>query len=296
MENEIIIEQGVALEFKSNLQKTYDFLNDCNTSLSNCKILEDLGFDGGNRASYTEAINNTKSEITSLLSQVTNCEEDLLALDENASDRLKSLFDETGDSSQETVSIDPTSDNQIDDNGEDGQNNSSDNDGTDTDNNNDTGNNNNNSNDTDNNNDTGSNDNGNNNNGGNNNDNGNGNDNWYNDGQDDSGDEVTTPYQFSLDHDEAYAMGDIFINEEKSLTMFTNYLLDKYGITDPDVAKTVYQAIIKYGNDYYKETGKNPLLELSEKEVMDKIYEQISYLVNDSNKDNFWDLLKNVSL
>lgn len=89
----VAIEEGVSTSFKDEMQKVYDFLNDCETLLESCGILEKLGFDGGSISSCKSNIATTKSEITSLLSSVYNCEVELLGLDESGSRSLSEVFE-----------------------------------------------------------------------------------------------------------------------------------------------------------------------------------------------------------
>ena len=261
MNNDIIIEQGVANEFKSNMQKTYDFLTDCNSSLESCSILEELGFDGGNTKAYGSSISTTKSEITSLLSIVMNCEEDLINLDESGSERLGTVF-ENDDEEKSTETKDKEEDTKTPEKEDDSDETTS--------------------------------------------------------GQSDShhysGPTYTPPaytppdvpqedpqpeevYHFSTDHDTAYNLGDIFIDDyDNSLTKFTNDLLEKYGIKDEALAKKIYEEVIKYGNDYYNTNNKNPLASETYETIMDALYEKLGYLVSDSTKDTFWDSLKDITL
>ena len=266
MNDDVIIEQGVANEFKSNMQKTYDYLTDCNSSVDNCKILADLGFDGGNNQAYASAINTTKGEITTLLSQVMNCEEDMINLDEKGSERLSTVFENEETPQQEEtppVVESPTTPN--DESSSTGENN------------------------------TGGNDSGGNRSG--------------SSGSYSAPPVVTTTpetpqeetettfYKFSTDHDTAYNLGDIFIDDyDNSLTKFTNDLLEKYNIKDENVAKKIYEEVINYGKDYYSKNNSNPIKDGKLEDIMDDLYEKLGYLVNDSTKDTFWDLLKNVTL
>ena len=264
MEDEIIIEEGVANEFKSNMQKTYDYLNDCDTSLSNCSILEELGFDGGNNAAYKSSIDETKGEITSLLSQVMRCEEDLISLDEHGSERLTTVFE---NEEPEVVKEEPKQEEQPVVPQEESQ-------------------------------DSGSNDNGNRTYSG-----GSGGGNYGGGYVAPVTTPTTTEttheenYKFSIDRDTAYNAGDIFIDDyDHSLTKFTNDLLEKYGIKNEKVAKKVYESVINYGKKYYSEHQSNPITSVSEEEILNALYEELKDLVSDSTKETFWDLLKNVTL
>lgn len=263
MSENIIIEQGVANEFKSNMQKTYDFLNDCNNSIDNCKILTELGFDGGNNTAYTNSVNNTKSEITTLLSQVMRCEEDLINLDEDGSERIATIFEnEEVKPVEDTSQVDNTipSSNEEQDNNERESNN--------------------------------------------NHNSGGGGGNYYpsvspvvNTPVDTDTQTDNAIYKFSTDRDTAYNQGDIFIDDyDNSLTKFTNDLLEKYNIKDENVAKKIYEQVINYGKEYYSKNNSNPIKEENADVIMNYLYEKLGYLVNNSTKDTFWDLLKDVRI
>ena len=94
MDNEIVIEQGLCDSFKGILQKVYDYLNDCTTSVEGCSILEDLGFDNGSIPKIKRNIGNSQEDLTGLLSSVKGCEDTFLEKDNSGSNFLNQNTEE----------------------------------------------------------------------------------------------------------------------------------------------------------------------------------------------------------
>ena len=82
---------------------------------------------------------------------------------------------------------------------------------------------------------------------------------------------------FSTNVNDMINAGDPFANEEYSLTLFTNYLLTKNNITDENIAKKIYKAMLDFGNAYAeKNNGANPLKTVSENDIITEIYNILS--------------------
>ena len=247
----VIIEEGVANEFKGIMQEVYDFLTDCSTLLNSCSVIEKLGFDDGGIAKGKTNIETTKGNITHLLSQVLQCEEELIGLDERGSKRLYEVFQLSMEEELEEVIAKDDTTTKTSGGGGGGYNPKNNNPPyvkppTVT--------------------------------------------------VDPITNPITGPYQFSDDPDEAYRLGDIFVDEEMSLTKFTNMLLEKYEISDEGMAKKLYEAVLIYGNEYFYEYGQNPLNVVSEEDVLSSLYDILKDDFSEIPEDEFWDSLKNVKI
>ena len=91
MDEELDVEQGLKENFMGIMQKTYDYLDDCITSVEGCSVLVDLGFDNGSNAKIVKDIGNSKSEISGLLSNVGDSEDAILTLDLKSSNAIDSI-------------------------------------------------------------------------------------------------------------------------------------------------------------------------------------------------------------
>ncbi len=95
-------------------------------------------------------------------------------------------------------------------------------------------------------------------------------------------------YQFSLDPQEAAQRGDIFSGDAYSLTYFTNYILDKYGIKDENAANIIYMAVLEYGKEYFGLYNSNPLTTLPEADIWKAIYQRVSDMTRDEENNDLW--------
>ena len=89
----IIMSEGVASQFKGYLQATYEYLNQCNTAIDDCKLLTALGVEN-NIAEIKIAIHNQKKDISKISNSVTVYEENIIALDNQHAGDLEGLTDE----------------------------------------------------------------------------------------------------------------------------------------------------------------------------------------------------------
>lgn len=243
----LTMDESVASNFKNIMQQVYDFLKVCEDQLNSCVVIEHLGYDNGKIGETKTAIEKTIAELEGLTRDVTNCQGEVFATDENSarwlSEEVWDLFDENGgaeeaDPEAPVVPYVPSG-------------------------------------------------------GG-------------------HGRPPTTPstsepiapqtpsefkpYQFSEDTEEAYRLGDIFVDDEMSLTKFTNILLERYQISDKKVAKKLYETILIYGNEYFYENGQNPLNVLSEDEVLSSLYAILKEDFGDIPEESFWETLKDVRI
>ena len=288
----IIIETGVAEKFKSNMQKVYEFLSNCETLANSCTILSKLGFDDGTISTSKKNIATAKTDITSLLGEVSNCETDMIDVDDKEGNELSTVFEDekeeelpsdgvvvpvvplVGEEPGETT---PEENNEVpivpipEDNVETPEepvpeNNNEPSKEPPT----------------------------------NNNNNSNRPPTTNNPSSPPSKPETHVspphkPFKFSVDPTTAFKAGDIFANDSMSLTKFTNDLLEKYGIEDEEVAKKIYEAVLVYGNEYYTEYQNNPLTVLSNENILSSLYELLKD-ISDSPEKTFWETLKNVRL
>ncbi len=320
----VVIEQGVADSFKSNMQGSFDFLVDCAKSIDDCKIVEELGFDGGYMSNFNSSINQLEGTINNILSTVTNCENDLFQEDQSGTERIETVFDNEDSAQKETpvvttekenkpdikdktykaqadesqVASDTTSETHEDNTKTDMVTQASNNEQKDE---HVTGKNTTReTHETTANTATTSNRNGTTGNTYSRNNSGSTSSYASNDESSytptPSNTDTSTPFKFNIDKEMALSIGDIFINDRYSLTEYTNYLLYKYNIKDENVAKMIYQSMIKYGNDYYSKYQKNPIKEVAEKEILSVLYNDMRNLISNSNENTFWNLLKDVKL
>ena len=92
MANNVKMEDGVAVQFKGQMQGAFDFLVDCSNSIENCRIVEDLGFDNGSIAKFKSSIKTTEDSINGLLENVTGCENEIIQLDSSGTERVSEIF------------------------------------------------------------------------------------------------------------------------------------------------------------------------------------------------------------
>ena len=328
MAENVKMEDGVATQFKGQMQGAFDFLEDCSNSIENCRIVEELGFDNGSMKTFESSIKTTEESINGLLASVTSCENEIMQLDSQGTERVSEIFpvdeeshgdaqgeDSSNGESEDTKKSNKKNDTSTKSNDSDKQESSS----------------------------SGSSDrSGSSSNSSDSSSSSNNSTTSSSDSSDSSSSTSTTSssststgdgsssssstsistdssnsssgspsssndsttsqdnssksYQFIYTKEEAQNYGDIFANEKYSLTNFTNYILDKYGIKDKNVAQKIYNSVIYYGNYYYKLNGSNPLNNVPEKEILSSIYNYIKYLIPNSSEDTFWSMLKDIKL
>ena len=332
MASNVKMEEGFSANFKNNMQNTFTFLEDCNDSLNDCQILEELGFDNGFIPAFKENISKIESSINTVLQNVFDSEQEILSLDRQGSERMETVFEDiygddgdnqqdTGESSQTTSTADGGSSSTSSgdggssstsggdggssstSSGDGGSSSTSGGDGGSSSTSGGDGGSSSTSGDDGGSSSTSGGDGGSSSTSG-----GDGGSSNNNDGSIPSTNDNETntntdtiinenePYMFRYDRDTAYKAGDIFIDDKYNLTSFTNYLLYKYDIKDEGVAKAIYQAVINYGNNYYDSNHKNPLTEVNESDILNELYKQLRSLIANSNEMTFWDNIKNVKI
>ena len=329
MANNVKMEDGVAVQFKGQMQGAFDFLVDCSNSIENCRIVEDLGFDNGSIAKFKSSIKTTEDSINGLLENVTGCENEIIQLDSSGTERVSEIFpiDEEiqGDVPENTKTsvidyVDTTdvesksSENSSYKSGSDRSfkfsstsssssssvgvtsslsTSSSTNTSVDVASSSSTSSSTNTSVDVASSSSTSSSTN-------TSVDVANSTDTSttsQSTSQENSGaSENYSSYNFNYSVEEALSNGDVFADDNYNLTSFTNYLLYRYGIKDKNVAKKIYQSVINYGNNYYKLNGSNPLKVVPQNEILSSIYKDIKDLVPNSNEETFWSMLKDIKL
>lgn len=83
--------EGVANDFKSQLQSPYDFLSECENAVSQCDLLESLGIDNGSNEKIRSYIAEQRDSIGTFQSSMTSYEEQILNLDDICANILDNL-------------------------------------------------------------------------------------------------------------------------------------------------------------------------------------------------------------
>lgn len=79
--NKIVMTEGVSGNIKNCLQSSFDYLTDCEGTVSDCKVLTDLDVDNGSNDQLKKYINDQKSELDTYSNQAQTYEENILDLD-----------------------------------------------------------------------------------------------------------------------------------------------------------------------------------------------------------------------
>ena len=281
----IVMNEGVASQFKGHLQSIYDYFNECYDAVNDCKMLDALGIENNNAQLKIE-IYNQKNDINKLLDSVSIYEEKLMDQDSSYAKVLDDVVEEdtdtsathsdtktaspkspSDDTSVETIdqtiqtddkdketSVKQNNDSTVSDDStidtisqtSEPKDNTTSTTSTST---------------------TSS-----------SNHSSNTNTNSYTN-QSNVYNESTTNntnqnyYEFSTNISDMQKAGDIFANSTHSLTYYTNFLLYKYNINDKEIAEKIYQALLDYGKAYYEShNGENPILKLDEQLIITGIY------------------------
>ena len=91
---DIIINQGVSSEVNNFLQSSYNYLIDCDETIINFKVLEELNVDHGSNQILKKAIASLKKNVESFAKSTSSYEGELLYLDDVSSKLLEDLSNE----------------------------------------------------------------------------------------------------------------------------------------------------------------------------------------------------------
>ncbi len=94
MKNDMLVNDTLATDFKTNLQTAYDYLEECSNINSKYDVLQELGFCHNTIDSLNRDINDIKEKINIFCDAIYNYQNWAIDTDQGYSDELKKIMDE----------------------------------------------------------------------------------------------------------------------------------------------------------------------------------------------------------